>query len=98
MNLTRTNTRVQIQQVQKPQVPYFTYEPARRFISKINNLHFASSRALILSLLIALVALSTGQLAHNTSKLSFLFDTVLSTVILHLDFVQQITLSNTKTK
>ena len=40
MNLTR----VQIQQVQKPQVPYFTYEPPRRFISKINNLRFASSR------------------------------------------------------
>ena len=38
--------RVQIQQVQKPQVPYFTYEPLRRFISKINNLRFASSRAL----------------------------------------------------
>ena len=46
MNSTRKSKRVQIQQVQKPQVPYFTYEPPRRFISKINNLRFASSRAL----------------------------------------------------
>ena len=34
----KNKVRVQIQQVQKPQVPYFTYEPPRRFISKINNL------------------------------------------------------------
>ena len=37
-NVVDVDAGVQILQVQKPQVPYFTYEPARRFISKINNL------------------------------------------------------------
>ena len=34
-NVVDVDAGVQILQVQKPQVPYFTYEPARRFISKI---------------------------------------------------------------
>ena len=86
MNLTRTKYKSTNTTSSETTGSLFTYmyEPTRRFISKINNLRFASSRALILSLLIALVALSTGQLAHNTSKPSLLkglFDTVLILVL-----------------
>ena len=48
MNLTRTTYKSTNTTISEPQVPYFTYTTPRSGISKINNLRFASSRALII--------------------------------------------------
>ena len=70
MNVTRTKYKCTNT---TSSVPYFTYEPPRRFISKINNLRFASTglcQYRALSLLRALYWQNAGCLSESTVVLS----------------------------